>query len=522
MNESESSRLSWRLKLFYGAGDTGFSITYTTLDFLFAKFLLDVVGLPPALAAASIFAGRTWDWINDPLVGFISDRTRTRWGRRRPFLLFGAIPFALTFVLMWWIPPLPGVTALALYYSLAYFLFDAMATLVSVPYYALTPELTPDYDERTSLNMYRMIFSILAGMIAYLAPDLIRLFGEPRTGHVAVAAMFGVVAAIPLFGVYLTAEEKTEYQREAPRSDFGDLVNSLIGWIRGHRLLSGITALPVVVWFIIWWGNEMMLFMGVLIFATGIIIRVFNHNCPFLFAMGIFLFTWTAVAVIVSILPFFVEYWLGIPDQLTQIMAVVFISALLWLPFWNWFAQRFSKRSAYVVGMLFWGAVQLVLISLRPGTPLPLVLGLAALAGVGVSTAHIIPYSIIPDALEWDELRTGTRREGTYYSLVTLMNKVASSVAVPMALLLLDWAGYVPNVPQPARSLWAIRGLVGPIPAVLLLAGIVFAAMYPLSREQHARIRRLLERKRLLVERKPATSWAAKETDGVRPQQTRI
>jgi GPH family glycoside/pentoside/hexuronide:cation symporter len=94
-------------------------------------------------------------------------------------------------------------------------------------------------------------------------------------------------------------------------------------------------------------------------------------------------------------------------------------------------------------------------------------------------------------------LRTGARREGTYYSLVTLMNKVASSVAVPMALLLLDWAGYVPNVPQATRSLWAIRGLVGPIPAVLLLAGIVFAAMYPLSREQHARIRRLLEQKRL-------------------------
>lgn len=503
MNEPETSRLSRRLKLFYGAGDTGFSITYTTLDFLFAKFLLDVVGLPPALAAASIFAGRTWDWINDPLVGFVSDRTQTRWGRRRPFLLFGAVPFALAFVLMWWIPPLPSVTALAVYYSLAYFLFDAMATLVSVPYYALTPELTPDYDERTSLNMYRMVFSILAGMIAYLAPDLISLFGEPRAGHVAVAAMFSVIAVIPLFGVYLTAKEKPEYQREAPRSDFGDLVNSLMTWIRSHKLLSGIMGLLIGSWLVLWSRNEMMIFMGVLVFATAIIVRVFNYNRPFLFAMGIFLFTWTTVAVIVSILPFFVEYWLGIPDQLTEVMAVVFVSALVWLPFWNWFAQRFSKRSAYVVGMLFWGAVQLVLISLRPGTPLPVVLVLAAMAGIGVSTAHIIPFSIIPDALEWDELRTGARREGTYYSLVTLMNKVASSVAVPMALLLLDWAGYVPNVPQTARSLWAIRGLVGPIPAVLLMAGIVFAAFYPLSREQHARIRRLLEKKRLRARAHP-------------------
>jgi GPH family glycoside/pentoside/hexuronide:cation symporter len=497
MDGPDTPPLSRLVKFFYGAGDTGFSITYTTLDFLFAKFLLDVVGLPPALAAASIFAGRTWDWVNDPLVGFVSDRTRTRWGRRRPFLLFGAIPFALAFVLMWWVPPLSSLTALAAYYGLAYFLFDAMATLVSVPYYALTPELTPDYDERTSLNMYRMVFSILAGMIAYLAPDLISLFGNPRTGHVAVAAMFGLIAAVPLFGVYLTAEEKPGYQRGAPSSDFGDLISSLVSWVRDHTLLSGLIVMLIGGWFRVWWGNEMMIFMGALIFATAIIIRVFNYNRPFLFAMGIFLFTWTAVAVIVSILPFFVEYWLGIPDRLTEIMAMVFISALVWLPFWNWFAQRFSKRSAYVVGMLFWGGVQIALISLRPGTPLWMVLVLAALAGRGVSTAHIIPFSIIPDTLEWDELRTGARREGTYYSLVTLMNKVASSVAVPMALLLLDWAGYVPNVPQTTRSLWAIRGLVGPIPALLLSAGIVFAAFYPLSREQHARIRRLLERKQL-------------------------
>jgi GPH family glycoside/pentoside/hexuronide:cation symporter len=233
----------------------------------------------------------------------------------------------------------------------------------------------------------------------------------------------------------------------------------------------------------------------VLVFASGVIIRVFGYNRPFLFAMGIFLFTWTAVAVVVSILPFFVQYWLGIPDRLTEVMATVFVSALVWLPFWSWFAQRYSKRSAYVIGMLFWVAVQLVLISLQPGTPLPVVLALAALAGVGVSTAHIIPFSMIPDALEWDELRTGARREGTYYSLVTLMNKVASSVAVPMALLLLDWGGYVPNVPQTGRSLWVIRGLVGPIPALLLLTGVICAAFYPLSREQHMRIRRLLARR---------------------------
>jgi GPH family glycoside/pentoside/hexuronide:cation symporter len=240
----------------------------------------------------------------------------------------------------------------------------------------------------------------------------------------------------------------------------------------------------------------MMLFLGVLLLATAVIVRAFRANRPFLFAMGIFLFTWTAVAVLVAMLPFFVEYWLGMPGRLTEIMAVVFVSALLWLPFWGWFARRFSKRVAYVAGMLFWIAVQLALISLQPGAPLPAVALLAALAGVGISTAHLIPYSMIPDTLEWDELRTGLRREGTYYSMVTLMQKVASAAAVPMALLLLDGAGYVPNAAQPPAALWAIRALVGPIPAALLLAGILLAAFYPLSREEHARIQRLLEQRR--------------------------
>lgn len=140
------------------------------------------------------------------------------------------------------------------------FPFDATATLVSVPYYALTPELTPDYDERTSLNMYRMLFSIVAGMVAYLAPDLISLFGEPRTGHV-VAAIFAVIAALPLAGVYLTAQEKPEHQREAPSSDLGDLINSLMGWLQAHWLVGAIAAGLGLGWLLVWWGNEMMIFL---------------------------------------------------------------------------------------------------------------------------------------------------------------------------------------------------------------------------------------------------------------------
>ena len=166
-------RLSRRTKFMYGAGDTGFSLTSTIIGAYFLIFLVDVVGVAPAVAAAAIFVGRSWDYINDPIFGHISDRTRTRWGRRRPYLLFGPVPYALAFVMLWWRPPLESEIALAVYYAIAYVAYDAAATLVYMPYFALTPELTSDHDERTSLTTVRMFFSILGSLLAFTIPLLI-------------------------------------------------------------------------------------------------------------------------------------------------------------------------------------------------------------------------------------------------------------------------------------------------------------------------------------------------------------
>jgi GPH family glycoside/pentoside/hexuronide:cation symporter len=171
--------------------------------------------------------------------------------------------------------------------------------------------------------------------------------------------------------------------------------------------------------------------------------------------------------------------------------------AIVALPFWNWASERWNKRWAYVIGIAFWAVVQIVIITLNPSTSLWLLFGLSAMAGIGVSAAHVIPWAMIPDAIEWDELQTGERHEGMFYSLVTLANKITISVALPLALLLLNATGYVANAEQqPASAVMGIRVLVGPIPAVLMCAGIVFAILYPLGREQHAEAVRELEQRR--------------------------
>jgi GPH family glycoside/pentoside/hexuronide:cation symporter len=139
----------------------------------------------------------------------------------------------------------------------------------------------------------------------------------------------------------------------------------------------------------------------------------------------------------------------------------------------------------------------MVLISLTASTGLGMIIFLCVLAGIGVAAAHVLPWSILPDAVEWDEYQTGERHEGMFYSLVTLMQKIASSVAIPLVLLVLQVTGYEPNAAQQVNSaIWGIRIAIGPIPALMLIGGIVFALRYPLDRERFAQVVKELEERR--------------------------
>jgi GPH family glycoside/pentoside/hexuronide:cation symporter len=220
-------------------------------------------------------------------------------------------------------------------------------------------------------------------------------------------------------------------------------------------------------------------------------LRAARANPPFIFSMAVYLLTWVAVSMVEANLLLFVTYVVRRSDDSNLIMASVFVVAILVLPFWEWASRNMNKRLAYIIGIAFWAVVQIVLVMLGPATPLWAILVLAALAGIGVSAAHVIPWAIIPDAIEWDELQTGERHEGIFYSLVTLLKKVATAVALFLGLKLLGWSGYIPEgVNQPAGTVRIIRILTGPIPAFFLCAGIVFALLYPLTRERHAEVRR--------------------------------
>lgn len=437
-------------KLLYGAGDYGFAMTDNMLALLFAVFLTDVVGLQPYLAAAAVFIGRTWDYVNDPLFGYFSDRVRTRWGRRRPFLIFGIVPYALSFTLLWWQPPLASPLALAVYYGIAYAVYDSCITMAMMPYYALTPELTDDYDERTSLTAYRMVFSILGTFTAFVLPlALIGSMNPSNQGQITrVAALIGVMGALPLLLTFFGTRERPELAQQ-PRPALRESLRAA----RGNR--------------------------------------------PFIITMGIFLFTFTGLEIIASLMIYFLKYRMNLEEQSDLIFAVLFAVALLSLPFWSWISRRWDKRRAYILGMLYLAVVMLLTVLVRPEWGLPAVLAAGALVGIGFGCVQVLPWAIIPDAVEYDELITGARHEGIYYSLVTLFRKVSVSVAVPLTLVVLGWTGYVANAEvQPPSAILGIILVVGVVPAILFLSGAAFARRLPITRDDFARVRAELARRR--------------------------
>jgi GPH family glycoside/pentoside/hexuronide:cation symporter len=445
-----SQKLSRLTKLVYGSGDLGFSLVGTIIGAYFLFFLTDVVGIKPAIAGIAILIGRTWDYLNDPIIGHLSDRTRSKWGRRRPYLLFGALPFALAFTLMWYRPPFESQVMLAAYYAAAYVLFDAAATFVYMPYFALTPELTDNYDERTSLTSYRMFFSILGSLVAFTIPLMIvGSFTAANSGKVLLmGAIFGLGSALPLLLVFFNTKEREVFvAQERPK-----FLESL---------------------------------------------KAAFKNKPFIFGAVIYLLTWVCMDILQTILLFFIKYVLKLEGMSDTIMALIFVTTIIALPFWEYASRKLNKRMAYVYGVAFWAVTQILLITVGPLVSMPVLVLLCVMAGVGISAAHVLPWAILPDAIEWDEYKTGKRHEGMFYSLVTLMGKIASSIAIPLTAIMLDVTGYIPNAAQqPNSALLGIRLLIGPVPAVFLTISIIFALKYPLERAQFSNIVKELEERR--------------------------
>ena len=432
----------------------------------YAIYLTDVVGIEPRLASLGALIGIIWDAVNDPIIGVLSDRVKSKLGRRRPFLLYFAIPFGISFVMLWSAPNWDSQIGLLTYVTLSFMISDTLVTLVGVPYLALTPDLTQDYDERTSLTSFRTVFQLLSAMVVVVAAPMIvdaviQNGGTQQQGFMAAGAVFGAIGALPLLliGIFVREKYSSEDQEEIPFRET---------------------------------------------------IRIAWQNVPFRYAVGIYMFNWSAVDMVAITFPFFLLYWVAQGDLLAKItifgvdlalesafFGTMMLSCVLFVPLWMWLSERFNKIQAYIGGMTAWILVELLIFTIQPGETNYLLL-IASLAGIGVSAAYILPDSILPDVIEWDELRTGRRQEGIYYGIRTLIRKLTGALVIFVTLQILGWSGY--QAPpegailfqQPDTAVFMIRLMDSFIGAGILLGTIILAWSYPLTREKYQKIQKLL------------------------------
>ncbi|MCA9973091.1 MAG: MFS transporter [Anaerolineales bacterium] len=441
--------LSLRFKLLFSTGDLTTNSFQAVVLFYQLYFLTDVAGLRPGYAAWAIAVGRLWDAVNDPLFGILSDRIRSRHGRRRVLLLYGAAPLGIAFALMWLIPDTSQV-GLVVYYALTFILFDTCYTAVHVGYNALTPVVTQDYDERSSLNGYRMAFGLTGSLGAIILATLLGdVVADPRQLFLYLGLGIGLANVIPPLLVFaITPQYRANLAAEplSPRAAFAETV----------------------------------------------------RNRAFQMVMGLYLFSWTTASIMAAVLIYFANYYLRVPEQANYYVLAAQGAAILFIPVVVFMARRLDKRLTFIVNTGVWIGLLLLLFAVRPAQA-GLVYLLAGLAGLGIATVYVIPWAMIPDIIEDDELKTGQRREGAYYALVSFFQKLGTGAALWAMGQALEAAGYrTPTAEnalpaQPDSAVLAIRLFISVVPAVLLLVAIAFAWHYPLTRARHRALLAQLE-----------------------------
>jgi glycoside/pentoside/hexuronide:cation symporter, GPH family len=461
-------KLTFSTKMAYGAGDMGPAITAMILLTFLSPFLTNVAHLEPGLAGLSQLVGKIWDAVNDPIVGMMSDRgdvfgekIKQRWGRRYPWMLMGAIPFGLFFFLQWLVPfKVENQIGLFIFYTLISILFNSFYTVVNLPYTALTAELTQDYDERTSLSSFRFTFSIGGSILALLiAMAAFSLKIPSQSQYLLIGGICSVVSILPLFWSVFGTRRQARLNAEPP----DEAAN--MSWLEQMRSILS--------------------------------------NKPFLYVIGIYLSSWFSLQLTSAVIPYFVVDYMGLSNQqVTLVILAVQGTALAMLSVWSKLAQKLGKKTVYVLGMILWIIAQAGLFLLQPGQ-IGLMYTFAVMAGFGVSTAYLVPWSMLPDVIELDELNTGKRREGFFYSFMVFSQKICLGFAVALMLQSLQAAGFKPPINdvsqvQSSEVFMALRWSIGPIPTLSLICGLVCAYFYPITKERHQQtLLALAERKQM-------------------------
>jgi GPH family glycoside/pentoside/hexuronide:cation symporter len=408
------------------------------------KFYSDVILVPVGYIALAIALARGLDAITDPLMGWISDRTRSRWGRRRPWIALGTPLCAVALIALFNPPASLTPTTAGVWFGATFALYFLFHTIYEIPYQGLGAELTPDHNERTRLFGLRALFLIAGTIIAAVLPGFLessdsagdqrRLLGNMAIGFaVALVVLFSILAA--------TVREREEFARRAS--------NPLVPGVR--RAL---------------------------------------RNRPFTILLIAFVVGSLPSAMPAMLLPFFTDYVLK-PESTGQavalFLALYFGAGFLFVPGWTWLGQRIGKLNAWLVSMLIGISVGPLFFLAGEGD-VAWVAGLHLWAGIAFGAGFLLVPSMQADVIDYDELHTGKRREAQYASFWAIVPKFVAIPGAALPIAALAAMGYLPNVEQPPQVLLGIRVLYCLVPMSFGVITLFLVWRYPISEAVHAKI----------------------------------
>jgi GPH family glycoside/pentoside/hexuronide:cation symporter len=427
----------------YAAPGLGFGFMMMMVSTYFMKYATDVLAIPAATMGGILLLSRAWDAVVDPVAGYLSDRTHTRLGRRRPWLLAGALPLALGFALAWSPPASLSPAALVVWTGAATLLFFTSMTLSRMPHEALGAELSRDYHERNRVfGVKRALFGV-GTLAVFAALSQLGEASDPRASALrfTVAASAGTALLLLLTGLAIR-EPAAHLGRGGARPLAA--ARDVLANPHARRLLS-VSFLQQV--------------------ATGTVT--------------------TAAA-------YHTQYVLGDPGAFPLLLGCFFVASLASIPLWLRLGQRFDKKPLLVASMVGVGAILGAMFAVGEGDH-ALLFSLAAVGGCLAGGLDVIMPSLQADVIDVDELRTGERKEGVYFAAWHLADKLALGVAAAVTGLALAASGFVPNAAQGAPALLAMRVLLSLFPLVCYSAGALLFVRFGLDRAAHARVQHELK-----------------------------
>lgn len=448
-------RLPLRTRLAYGVPNLGLALVGMPILVYLPRFYSDVVGISVAWLGVVFVVGRIIDAVTDPLVGVLSDRSRSAAGRRRPWIAWGCLPLALLSVALYVPPQSLSDTTAAAWASLVILGWFLAYTAVNVPYRALGPELSDDYDERTALFSIREGLLVVGTLLAAAGPGLIGYLLDLEDGNPEHErrrfAVYAAVAAPVLVIACLTCVRRV---RERFAAQAGPPTSR-----------SAVTTQ----------------------------LREAFANRPFVILLSAFVVIAIGSSLPAVLISYFLAYWLDATPLLPVFLLVYFGVGMACLPGWVWLSRRRGKKTTWLAAMAvnagFFAFVSLV----QPGQVL-LYGVLVAGSGIGGVAVLAMPYAMQADVIDHDELKTGERREGLYGGLWSIAEKTAAGLGLGVSMLVLDAVGYRPNQVQSPLVLDVLRALYVGLPCASIVAGFVIALRYPLDRRAHEAITAELQR----------------------------